>query len=902
MSKSNKHFKRRLSLFLVFVLAFGSVVSVSAEELSQRNYSTKEDISYENYRLADLPEVIANSILTTDTTPVEIINQDTDDIYSITVKNSDGTNTLHIFQTPIKYVEGNSVKLKDTAINSSTKRISMFDTYAYESGDNEIKGYFPEHISDGVKVEYDDYSVTLTPMPDIDLSNSEVKATSTVARVGNSVAYTDVFGENVSLEYFSTLNGVKENIILAEYSGKNTFSFIIDTDGLVPEKMSGDSIPLLDPETGEMKLYIGQINAKDSYTGDNENDDTHFTLYNSLELEQIGNKADVYKLTIVVDKEFLESETTVYPVTIDPTVSMAATNMSDAPVFSGYPTRNYYTNEYNMVGYHGSSYKEAISYVKLNTLSSYKYINPQKINLAYYRVYEGSGKTSTATINLYDTVSTWNDTTITYNNKPSFAGNAASSQTISSSGWYLFSITSLFKNWLQGTLGEGGFSHNYGFALSASTTGVSSRHFCSANSANYLPTIVVQYSEDTSIADGVYYIKSKYSNLYLDTEQDPNANGNVIQYNIHGNTNQHWTVKYQGDGYYKLYSQWYNEEKCLDVESSPNQNGSNVDVYNDGDGDYVLFKIVSNNDGTYRIISKWSNNQKVLDVCGPSTAATANIQIWEYVGVNQQKWYFEPVNEKNISFINSLYSLAEEYNSSDATILTFQYLRSGIYNSNRWVEVAGAVDSSFHNYVSNNSDLTFLKSTHQYLYDSYQRIDFSHMCAVINAMLYNSTSFESIAVGENVVDDLAGWAGDLQTLVIDMLDNVDGNYLNNYNSLYNKFNDLMGSPYYSFSEEDFLADLDAVYYVGLFGNSTSNVAINLTNYYNMYSQNRYTNFVDNRTKDALNSDVYFYTRNKYTKLNVEIVQWPLYDESHEITKVQAEAAADAFTDYVWSFL
>lgn len=112
----------------------------------------------------------------------------------------------------------------------------------------------------------------------------------------------------------------------------------------------------------------------------------------------------------------------------------------------------------------------------------------------------------------------------------------------------------------------------------------------------------------------------------------------------------------------------------------------------------------------------------------------------------------------------------------------------------------------------------------------------------------------------------------------------------------------MGSPYYSFSEEDFLADLDAVYYVGLFGNSTSNVAINLTNYYNMYSQNRYTNFVDNRTKDALNSDVYFYTRNKYTKLNVEIVQWPLYDESHEITKVQAEAAADAFTDYVWSFL
>jgi len=519
----------------------------------------------------------------------------------------------------------------------------LFRNYAYESVDNEVKSYFPEYIAEGVKIEYESYSISLTPAITSIQDSTRNSKKSVANKRENSVLYEETFNSNVSLEYAPSLNGVKENIIINKYDGVNTFEFTINTDGLIPAKLEGDSIPLIDPDTDEMKFFIGQINARDSYLGANENNDTHFTLYNSLKLEETTIE-NVYKLIVIVDKEFLESETTVYPVTVDPTITISSSNVADAPVYSGYPNTNFYTNEYNMVGYHGSSYKEAMTFVKLNSLSSYKYVNPEKINLAYYRVYEGSGKTSTATVNLHDTLNTWNESTITYSNKPAIVSEYESTNTISSSGWYLFSITDLFTNWLRSALNEGGFSPNYGFALVASTTGVSSRHFCSANSTNFLPSIVFNYSEDTSLADGAYYIRSKYSNLYLDTEQDPNANGNVIQYGFHGYDNQVWVIKHQSDGYYKLFSPWYDETKCLDIESNPTQNGSNVDVYDDVDGDYILFKLVSNNDGTYRIISKWSNNQKVLDICGPSTAATANIQIWEYAGVNQQKWYFEPVS------------------------------------------------------------------------------------------------------------------------------------------------------------------------------------------------------------------------------------------------------------------
>ncbi len=639
-----------VSLIIVFTIAILNVLNVNAIDSIVSglvNFSAKEEKLYEEYQISDLPEAVSSSINSTEKTPVEIINQDVDDMYSITVKNSDGTNTLHIFQTPIKYEEDNVIKLKKENLTSSKEKISLFKNYAFESVENEIKGFFPADIYDGIKIEYGDYEVTLTPASNDTASITAVSSISQASRIGNSVNYTDVFGEDVSIEYSSTLNGIKENIVIEKYNGKNTFDFVINTNGLIPEKMEGDSIPLLDPETREMQMFIGQINAKDSYVGNNENDEVHFTLYNSLKLEALDENKSIYKLTVIVDKEFLESETTVYPVIVDPTVSTGTSNMYDAPVYSGYPNNNYYTNEYNMVGYHGSSYKEAITYIKLNTVSSYKYINPQRITSAYYNVYEGSGKTSSATINVYDSASTWTDSTITYSNKPGFMPAPIHTLTINSSGWYNFNITNLFKNWLEYELVEGGFTPNYGFALAASTTGVSSRHFCSANSANKLPSIVVNYSEDTSLTNGAYYIRSKYSNLYLDTEQNASANGNVIQYNFHGNGNQVWVVKYQGNGYYKLHSLWHNEEKCLAVERNTTQNGSNVDVY--ANGDYILFKIVSNNDGSYRIISKWSNNQKVLDVCGPSTAATANIQTWEYMGVNQQKWYFESITPTIVS-------------------------------------------------------------------------------------------------------------------------------------------------------------------------------------------------------------------------------------------------------------
>ena len=161
--KAMKSIKTKLftlvSLALVLVIAFVNAPNVIAVETmisDMVNISTKENQLYEEYQLSELPTVISSSVYSTEKTPVKIINQEVDDEYTITVKNDDGTNTVHIFQTPIKYVEDDVVRLKKDTLVESTEKISLLKSYAYESVDNEVKSFYPENIADGVKMEYED--------------------------------------------------------------------------------------------------------------------------------------------------------------------------------------------------------------------------------------------------------------------------------------------------------------------------------------------------------------------------------------------------------------------------------------------------------------------------------------------------------------------------------------------------------------------------------------------------------------------------------------------------------------------------------------------------------------------------------------------------------------------------
>ncbi|MGI6745697.1 MAG: DNRLRE domain-containing protein [Acutalibacteraceae bacterium] len=715
------------SAFLSVLILFSMTAYGSAPPENKNVLLNEASVSYENYTLEDLPKAVKESVISSEKTPMEIVESAPEDLYSVTVKNEDGSNTLSIFGQPIKYIdEDGTIRVKRNELNKSDKLSSLFEKYAFECTDNVIKGYFPKKTDKEIKMVYNDFDITFapiinkennsifdavldflksgkekteasglipsdsvingetetgdnitsldttvkeeketeetkTPYPDIPETSEETVEPAQTSLPETSqkeefvskeavlsggkegmVVYENVFSEHISLEYMPVLGGIKENIVLEQYEGINEFEFIINTGGLIPAENSGISIDLLNPNTNEIELCIGQVDSKDSFTGENVNNDVHFTLENSMELRPTGKNSE-YIIKIIVDKSFLESEATVYPVTVDPTVTIGVDPIYDAPVFSGYPNTNYRTNAYNTVGYYNSSYKEAITYFKVDCMTSYNYIDPAKVTSAYLHTYETSGHTSSVTIQVHDTMSTWVNSSITYANRPdTYNYNASNNVNLTNTNtWYNFTITGLVIDWLNYERDEGGWTQNFGFALVPSTSGASYRQFCSANHSSNLPSIVINYSDLRTIPDGMYFIRSKYSDLYLDTDPAQSANGNVIQYTFHGGKDQRWFVKYQSNGYYKFYTPQHNNTKCLDVVSNPTTNGARIDVYPDGSGDWLLFQIISCGNGSYRIKSKWSGNKKTLDVTGPSMSPNTNIQLYQYGNVNQQKWIFE---------------------------------------------------------------------------------------------------------------------------------------------------------------------------------------------------------------------------------------------------------------------
>ncbi len=117
--------------------------------------------------------------------------------------------------------------------------------------------------------------------------------------------------------------------------------------------------------------------------------------------------------------------------------------------------------------------------------------------------------------------------------------------------------------------------------------------------------------------------------------------------------------------------------------------------------------------------------------------------------------------------------------------------------------------------------MQFLKNE-LFLYDIDGRgepVDFRHMVATLNGLRYDTP----LPVKESIFDDLCGWAGDLQQLTADVLENVD---------------DASDSV---FSLSDVNADFDAINF-NLELTTTELLGNQLNDYYYYYGQNYTTTF------------------------------------------------------------
>lgn len=71
----------------------------------------------------------------------------------------------------------------------------------------------------------------------------------------SSIAYK--IDETLSYEYYLTYAGIKENIILNEYNGRNSFDFLLYTNGLKLSEKCGEYFGVDDSDT--IKALIGDV-------------------------------------------------------------------------------------------------------------------------------------------------------------------------------------------------------------------------------------------------------------------------------------------------------------------------------------------------------------------------------------------------------------------------------------------------------------------------------------------------------------------------------------------------------------------------------------------------------------------------------------------------------------------
>ncbi len=395
----------------------------------------------------------------------------------------------------------------------------------YKQTGNGYKTQFPAELSEdsGISLTAGDRSITMTPLHAG--RNKAGAAQATTGRVKDytgKVTYRDVFGEGADIELCTTLTGIKEDIVLKKAPAGNVFEFLITAPGLDPVVTDSGAVEFYDPETLALKFRIPEAYAKDSYNGAMLEGGGHYTEDIRVSVTAAGNPDDrqgkwIYRLE--VDEEFLFGENMVYPVRIDPTLSVTSVSYhKDAYINSANPDTNYYLNTFMCVG-RDSTLLKCRTYVKVMLNQLYA-TDALAVSKAEYYITETAGYTSDCNIRLYRIETSWSSNTIIWNNRPGIDSTVIDNQFVNGAGTYKYNITTLVNGWYLDSEGaEGGFANNGFLLMSDREDSLVYRRFASSDASVDPPYLVITYTNVDRTAP------NPPTNLTTSYIKEPTSNG-----------------------------------------------------------------------------------------------------------------------------------------------------------------------------------------------------------------------------------------------------------------------------------------------------------------------------------------------------------------------------------------
>jgi YD repeat-containing protein len=266
-------------------------------------------------------------------------------------------------------------------------------------------------------------------------------------------------GSEMSLSYQVTSSGVKEDIVLTSADAPATYSFTIKHPGLICKKDKTGQWGFYDTEENPYPLFA--LENLEVY--DSSQDANGDPVYCPSAVMTVDPGADESTVTYTVPSDWLSDPARVFPVTIDPTVTLSKASGAapDTWISSGYPGNSYGTDYQAPIGYLGSPYNWITGLFKFTLptdLTSGGYVQS-----AHFQVYQYYQSTSSAQVARASAMTQdWSESS-TYTSLGGhtwFGSDTRSAATTSAQAqWIDFDFTTAVQQWANGG------RPNYGFTM-----------------------------------------------------------------------------------------------------------------------------------------------------------------------------------------------------------------------------------------------------------------------------------------------------------------------------------------------------------------------------------------------------------------------------------------------------
>ena len=424
---------------------------------------------------------------------------------------------------------------------------------------------------------------------------------------------------NTDIEYVLQGNTLKENIIVNSPDDNYVYRFQMNLVGLRAELSEDGDVMLYDLQDGQAKYIIPAPYMYDN----NRTYSTNVTYKLSLV------KDDVYMLEISADSSWINAEERAFPVVIDPTISPNRV-VWDTYTYSSYPDNNYGHDEDLWV----SNYRTTYIKIDLPSLSSGASINNARMYVSYY-YYVTSGS---LVVSAHQVLESWIETGLKYSNAPQVNSTMLSTATLtasskvtkSSPGTAYFTITSLVRDWYDGT------STNYGLALKRVSGDNHSVIIKSYEADEDYAYLSINYYPKATMVDGIYQIKNAHTGQYMQASVEATTAETKIQQNNNSYEDyQHFLIRSVGNNEYTIQPvHALNMAICTTSANS----GTAVTLTNyDSNNINQRFSISVSDNGYYVIKNKKSDYENALMVLNGS--ATAGETIYQYAYNSGNLWH-----------------------------------------------------------------------------------------------------------------------------------------------------------------------------------------------------------------------------------------------------------------------